>query len=133
MTGLEHELRDEVDKHSGATEALGFQAIEMESIQDELKSSEELARLIGGELEVLKVELSAPDRVRLIQEAKAPGAVDPSRLVKTAGMAGGGTFGAILFLISFLEFRRSESVRSTTSNTSWASRSLVLFQLYLEE
>ena len=72
MTGLEHELRDEVDKHNGATETLGFQAIEMESIQDELKSSEELARLIGGELEVLKVELSAPDRVRLIQEAKAP-------------------------------------------------------------
>ena len=105
MTGLEHQLRDEVDKHNGATETLGFQAIEMESIQDELKSSEELARLIGGELEVLKVELSAPDRVRLIQEAKAPGAIDSSRLVRTAGMAGGGTFGAILFLISFLEFR----------------------------
>ena len=105
MTGLERELRDEVLKYTDETKSLGFQAIEMESIQDELKSSEDLARLIGGELEVLKVELGAPDRVRLLQEAKAPGALDSSRLVRTAGMAGGGTFGAILFLISFLEFR----------------------------
>jgi polysaccharide biosynthesis transport protein len=106
MTGLEHELRDEVLKYTNETKSLGFQAIDMESIQDELKSSEELARLIAGELEVLKIELSAPDRVRLLQQAKAPGAIDPrSRLVKTTGMAGGGTFGAILLLISFLEFR----------------------------
>jgi succinoglycan biosynthesis transport protein ExoP len=105
MTGLEHELRDEVSKYNGETQSLGFQAIEMESIQDELWSSEELARLIAGELEVLKIELSAPDRVRLLQEAKAPGALNSRRLVSAAGMAGGGTFGAILFLISYLEVR----------------------------
>jgi polysaccharide biosynthesis transport protein len=105
MAGLERELREEVNKFTGNTQKLGSQAMEMESIQDEVESADGLARLIGGELEVLKIELNAPDRVRLLQEAKAPAATDSSRLVKTAGMAGGGTFGAILLLISFLEFR----------------------------
>jgi polysaccharide biosynthesis transport protein len=105
MTTLEHELRDEVLKYTNETKSLGFQAVDMESIQDELKSSEELARLIAGELELLKIELSAPDRVRLLKEAKAPGALNSRRLVATAGMVGGGTCGAILFLITFLEVR----------------------------
>jgi polysaccharide biosynthesis transport protein len=105
MAGLERDLREEVNKYTGDTQKLGSQAMEMESIHDEVESADALAKLIGGELEVLKIELNAPDRVRLLQESKAPSATDSSRKIKTAGMAGGGAFGAILFLISFLEFR----------------------------
>jgi polysaccharide biosynthesis transport protein len=105
MAGLEKDLREEVGKFSGDTQKLDSQAMEMESIQAEIKSAEEMAKLIGGELEVLKIELQAPDRVRLIKEAKAPLAMDASRQFNLTGMAAGGAFGAIILLISFWEFR----------------------------
>ena len=105
MSGLEQDLRQEVGKFTGDTQKLDTQALEMESIQAEIKSAEEMANLIGRELEVLKVELQAPDRVRLIKEAKAPLAVDGSRLVKITGMAAVGAFGAVILMISFWEFR----------------------------
>ena len=68
---------------------------------------EELARLIAGELEVLKIELSALIVAAAASKRPRPrrAASIPSRLVATAGMVGGGTFGAILYLISFLEVR----------------------------
>jgi polysaccharide biosynthesis transport protein len=105
MSDLEQDLRQEVGKFSGDTQKLDSQALEMESIQTEIKSAEEMAKLIGGELEVLKVELQAPDRVRLIKEAKAPLAVDGSRLVKITAMTAVGAFSVITLLVSFWEFR----------------------------
>ena len=77
----------------------------MESIQEEIHSADEMVKLIGGELEALKIELNAPDRVRLIKEAKAPVGVDKSRKIKMTGMSAGGAFAAIIMLISFWEFR----------------------------
>jgi polysaccharide biosynthesis transport protein len=105
MAGLEHELQDEVNKYSGDTRKLDSQALEMESIHDEIKSAEEMAKLIGNELEVLKIELNAPDRVRLLKEAKAPLGMDSNRQKQITGMAACGAFGAIILLISFWEFR----------------------------
>ncbi len=105
MTGLERELQEEVGKYKGDTQKLDSQALEMESIQAEVKSAEEMAKLIGRELEVLKIELQAPDRVRLIKQAKAPMAMDGSRQIKLTGMAGGGALAAIILLITFWEFR----------------------------
>ena len=103
MTGLERELQDEVNKYTGDTRKLDSQALDMESIHDEIKSAEEMAKMIGTELEVLKIELKAPDRVRLLKDAKAPLAIDASRRIKVTGMAAGGTFGVIILLISFWE------------------------------
>jgi capsular exopolysaccharide synthesis family protein len=105
MAATERELREEVGKFSGDTQKLDSQALEMESIQTEIKSAEEIAKLIGHELEVLKIELKAPDRVRLIKEAKAPLALDSSKQIKLTGMAACGAFGAILLLVTFWEFR----------------------------
>jgi polysaccharide biosynthesis transport protein len=105
LAGLEHELRDEVSKFTDDTRKLDSQAIEVESINDEVKSAEEMAKLIGRELEVLKIELNAPDRVRLLKDARGPNTADSSRQIKLAGMAAGGTFGALILLISFWEFR----------------------------
>jgi len=105
MAGVEKQLQEEVGKYTGDTQKLNSQSLEMESIQDEIKSAEEMAKLIGGELEVLKIELKAPDRVSLLQEAKAPLVMDSSRQIRFTGLAAGGVFGAIILLISFWEFR----------------------------
>jgi polysaccharide biosynthesis transport protein len=105
MAGLERELQDEVSKYTGDTRKLDSQVLDMESIQDEIKSAEHIAKMIGNELEVLKIELNAPDRVQLLKDAKAPHSMNSSQKVQMAGMVGGGAFGAIILLISFWEFR----------------------------
>jgi polysaccharide biosynthesis transport protein len=118
LVGVERELQEEVGKYSGDTQKLDDQALEMESIRTEIQSAEQMARLIGGELEVLKIELQAPDRVRLIKEAKAPMALDSSKQIKMTGMAGGATFGALLLLITFWEFR-AQRIGSLDEVTRW--------------
>ncbi len=72
LTELERDLKDEATRFTGDTKKLGSQAVEMESIQDEISSAMEMAKLIGNELEILKLELNAPDRIKLLKEAKAP-------------------------------------------------------------
>ncbi len=112
LSGLERKLQDEVGKVAGDTKKLDSKALEVESIQDEVKSSESLAKLIGDELEVLKIELNAPDRVSLIKEARVPPIQGKTRKIQVAGMAGGGVFGAVVLLLSFLEFR-TQRISST--------------------
>jgi capsular exopolysaccharide synthesis family protein len=77
----------------------------MESIQDEIRTVEDMAKLIGTELEALTIELKAPDRVSVLNEAKIPRTKDSSKQIRFIGLAGGGTFCALVCLISFLEFR----------------------------
>jgi len=105
LNELERELKGDVGLVTQGTQQIGAQALEMESIQDEIKHADDMARLIGGELEALKIELGAPDRVRLIEEAKAPRTREKSRKIQVAGMGAGGAFAAIVLLISFWEFR----------------------------
>jgi polysaccharide biosynthesis transport protein len=112
LARLERELQDEVGKVAGDTKKLDSKALEVESIQDEVKSAEGLAKLIADELEVLKIELNAPDRVSLIKEARVPPIQDKTRKIQVAGMAGGGVFGAVVLLLSFLEFR-TQRISST--------------------
>jgi succinoglycan biosynthesis transport protein ExoP len=98
-------LQDEVSRFTGDTKKLGSQSVEIESIKDEIGSAMNIAKMIGDEVETLKIELSAPDRVRVLKEAKAPMAVDMSKRIKFTGMAAGGALVAIILLISFWEVR----------------------------
>ena len=118
MAGVEKDLREEVGKFSGDTQKLDSQAMEMESIQAEIKAAEEMASMIASELEIMKIELKAPERVRLIKEARAPHSMDASRQIKFTGMAAGGAFGAIVLLISFLEFR-AQRISSLDEVVRW--------------
>ena len=105
LTELQSELQDEVSRFTGDTKKLGSQSVEIESIKDEIGSAMNIAKMIGDEVETLKIELSAPDRVRVLKEAKAPMAVDMSKRIKFTGMAAGGALVAIILLISFWEVR----------------------------
>jgi capsular exopolysaccharide synthesis family protein len=101
---MERELRIEVGQVSQGAQKLGAQAIEMESIQDEIKSADDIAKLIGAELEALKIELNAPERVTLLESAKLPPILDGQKRVQLAGMAAGGAFCVIVLMVSFVEF-----------------------------
>ncbi len=97
LTELQRDLQDEVSKFTGDTKKLGSQAVEMESIHDDISSAVNMAKMIGNEIEALKIELDAPERVKLLQQAKAPLALDSSSGSSFTGMAGCGTFGAIIY------------------------------------
>ncbi len=105
LTELERDLKDEATRFTGDTKKLGSQAVEMESIHDEISSAMEMTKLIGNELEILKLELNAPDRIKLLKDAKAPSVLGSSQRIKFTGAAAGGVFGMVVILISFLEFR----------------------------
>jgi capsular exopolysaccharide synthesis family protein len=105
LLDMERDLEREVSRSTGGTKKLGTQALEMETIQEEIGSALEMAKLVGAEIEALKIELKAPDRVRLLEEAKAPPRLGSTGRVRLAGMAAGGAFGAIALLVSFREFR----------------------------
>ncbi len=102
---MEQDLQGEVGHVTQGAQKLGAQAIEMESIQDEIKSADDIARTIGAELEALKIELNAPERVKLLESAKLPPSLDGSRKIQLTGMAAGGAFCALVLLISFWEFQ----------------------------
>lgn len=60
---------------------------------------------VGLEIQALKVELDAPARVKLLDEAEVPNVKDEKKPIRMAGMAGGGVFALIILAISWLEFR----------------------------
>ena len=45
------ELQDEVGKYTGDAKKLGSQTVEMDSINDEIATAVEMAKLIGNEIE----------------------------------------------------------------------------------
>jgi len=78
-----------------------------ESINDEIKSAEQMAKLIGGELEVLEDRVETrPNRVRRANRRPRPRTqrtlVDSLKTHRDG--PAGGTFGALILLISFWEF-----------------------------
>lgn len=83
----------------------------LQEVQDEITYIDAAARKVGGEIEALKVELDAPERVTLLQAAEDP-RLQPDGRPKKAGMAGVAAFGIVALGISLLEFR-SRRIRST--------------------
>ena len=123
LTELQRELQDEVGKYTGDAKKLGSQTVEMDSINDEIASAVEMAKLIGNEIEALKIELNAPDRVRVLKEAKAPLALDSARRVKFTGMAAGGRSAPSSCWSRSGSPAPARSTRRTTSPSGWASTS----------
>ena len=71
-----------------------------------------MANRIGAEMEALRVELASPPRITLVQPADVPQTKDMSRKAKAVGMAAIGSFGAVAFLVSLIEWR-NRRVNST--------------------
>jgi capsular exopolysaccharide synthesis family protein len=105
LTQVERDLKSEVSKVTNDTQKLDSKALQMESIQDEIKSVEDMSKLIKGELQALMIELKAPDRIMQLGEIKVPRIKDTAKQVRSIALAAAGVFGAIVLLMSFWEFR----------------------------
>lgn len=105
LSRQESQLSDEVKRSSGRAQVITRTAVDVGTIQDEIFAADEIARKLAVEIESLNVELQAPARVRLIQEADVPRETDRNRVVKMAGGAGMGVFALSLVAVSLWEFR----------------------------
>ena len=101
---LEELTKADVAALSTATQTITTSTSELEELQRRLDLMETTEQKVGTELEVLKVELDAPSRVKTIQEARTPQLGADKRKVMAAG-SGVGTLGLCLLGIAFLEFR----------------------------
>ncbi len=96
-------LDEEFNNRLSSFRGLSKRRIDVEWLRDEIKLEEDFAKRMVSQSEHLQIEMKAPDRFTLLEDAYCTPDLD-SR-IKKAGMAGGGTFALILFVIAFFEFR----------------------------
>lgn len=111
LEGLESMLEGEVKELSARADNTARATVDLTATEREVMYAEEMANLIGAEVEKLTLELQAPPRVRLLERAEVPRAKDEMRRVRAAGLAGCGLFGLALAGVSIWEFlaRRIDS------------------------
>ncbi len=115
---LEKSLTDSVERLRKQVNSTNVGQADVESFRLEIAQAERLAERIAGEVESLKVEVDAPRRVELLEEASASlGALERQRIKATAGAAGG----AFLFVVGFIawreyRYRRLDSTHELTND-----------------
>jgi capsular exopolysaccharide synthesis family protein len=100
---LEALLKEKLNRLGDAAHP-GKAAVDLDWLQAEITQTEGTVKKIEEKAETLRIELGAPSRVELMQEAVvAPR--DDRKQMQLAGMAGIGMFAAAVFGISWVEFR----------------------------
>src|SRR5207302_6393529 len=85
--------------------------IDLEWLRDEIAQIEEVTKAIGRQKQALEVEIEAPQRVKLLEEAIVVEAGGQQRRVRGGAMAGLRVFGLAVFGVTFWEFRRRRTHR----------------------
>ncbi|MFO0891111.1 MAG: polysaccharide biosynthesis tyrosine autokinase [Isosphaeraceae bacterium] len=98
-------LRDEVAVLDQEMSRLNTRSMDFHWLEDEITLATETARTVGTEVQSMSVELKAPPRTRLIERARAPSLVAPSRRKQLAAGAAAGVLFGYLGLLSFWEYR----------------------------
>ena len=113
---LEHQLNQEIAKLNEESQNINTGYVDLGMIKAEIAKMEEAADRVGAEVEFLRVELKADDRVQVIEHADDPRA-EPDKRLKMAAMGGGGAFALVLLAIAWLEHqaRRIESAEDVAS------------------
>ena len=103
------ELKDlllkEVERLQGDTKKLTAGAINIDGFRVDLQQMEAGVSRVKAEIDKVTVELPAPPRVTQQEETIVIAPDESARKLKMAGMGTGIGFGAVVLLVSFLEFR----------------------------
>jgi capsular exopolysaccharide synthesis family protein len=78
-------------------------SLELERMRDEITLTETITKKVVTELEALKLELQAPPRVTLLEEAEVPHVRDDKRRTQLSAVAGLGTFCFVLWAFAWRE------------------------------
>ncbi len=105
LTELEANLQAEIKIASKTDQILTDNTLDVQDNKEELKQVEDAATKIAAEVEKLEVELQAPPRISLIEDAVPPTTRNVKKWYMTFGMIALGSFLGTLFVIAFLELR----------------------------
>ncbi len=102
---LEASLQEKVKDYSQMDQVLTDNTLDLQDNKDELKQVEDAATKIASEVEKLDIELQAPARITLMEDAIAPTTRNAKKwYMMFAGISLGSFFG-ILFAVAFLELQ----------------------------
>ena len=105
LTELEASLQEEVKSFSQTDQVLTDNTLNVQDNKEELKQTEDAATKIASEVEKLDVELQAPPRISLIEDAIPPSTRNAKKWYTMFGGITLGSFLGTLFAIAFLELR----------------------------
>jgi polysaccharide biosynthesis transport protein len=105
LTELESRLNAEIKSVSKDERDLTVNTLDLQSIQEEVAQMKGVADRAGAEVEALNVEIEAPPRVRLIEDAAVPQMRDEKKRYIMIGMITAGSFFVSIFGIAFLELQ----------------------------
>lgn len=98
-------LKEQFNKYQEELNGINIGSLDLKADEAEVAIAEETAKKVGIEIANLEVELQAPPRIRVLDEASVPTTKDDSKRLKMTGMAGLGAFGLAIFGITFMEYR----------------------------
>ncbi|WP_165066818.1 polysaccharide biosynthesis tyrosine autokinase [Paludisphaera rhizosphaerae] len=102
---IDQVLRADIDKMGQESQAINRGTLDLQTHQDEIVLTSEVAKKVGGEVEALEVELGAKPRITQIDRAEVPRTKDELKQLKASGIAALAAFAATLLGISFWEFQ----------------------------
>jgi capsular exopolysaccharide synthesis family protein len=116
----EEQLETKVKELQNKTTKGVINQIDLEHEKQELAQVAKLAEQVGSRAETLAIEVDAPKRVTLVEEAHAVQEDPVKRRMKAAGAGGIGTFLLVLGLVAWREyrFRRVDEGRELTHELS---------------
>lgn len=96
-------LSDAVEAQVKSFKGITQKRIELEWLRDEIALAEDLAKTLAHKRQTLQIEMQAPDRFKVMEDAAS--VPDKDARIKKAGYAGGAAFALVAALIGFFEFR----------------------------
>ena len=104
-TELEASLQEEIKNFSQMDQVLTDNTLDLQDNRDELKLIEDASSKIASEVEKLDIELQAPPRISLIEDAIPPTTRNTKKWYTMFGGISLGSFLGTLFAIAFLELQ----------------------------
>lgn len=103
LDDVESQLKQEIKSISGVNQSLTVNTLDLQAIQDDVSQMEGALNKVASEVEALNIELSAPPRIRVIDDATVPRGRDDKKRLMMVGFLTLGSFFAGVCGISFLE------------------------------
>jgi polysaccharide biosynthesis transport protein len=99
-------LQKDVNQLQKKIEDIGKSTVDIESDKADLAQAEETAKKVARQVEALKIEQNAPERISHLEDAYVTHPDELKRKMIAAAIAGGSALGLILLAIGWWEFRR---------------------------
>jgi capsular exopolysaccharide synthesis family protein len=94
-----------VERWTKETRDINETSVDLESVKGEIQQTEEMASRVGRQMDALKVELLAPERITLLEEPFVTATQDEKKQIILTGLAALGLFCLVVMGIGYQEFR----------------------------